>query len=200
MTACRSANKRRKLKRFAQMNFLMENFTEPCFIPVGDSTSSLNNAFNMDSDLEGYNPHGITMAFINWVPHMGHNKEEDLSAMQVSRFMRKIQQYLPFKLRMTKSKPSTPVRPLWLDSFEDGRINDETREMVDAFVPWMYSMRSRIEDELTSKYMLGGKLQHIEILKRRYKEDWSEKTETSNENHTTVDGKLDIEIIFEDAE
>jgi hypothetical protein len=200
MTACRSSNKRRKQKRFAQLNFLMENFTDPCFLPVGDSQTPLNNAFNMSSDLEGYNPTGITMAILNWNPKQGHRTEDDLSAMQVSYFMRKIQNYLPYNLRMTRSKPSTPVRPLWLDSFENRKIDDDTREIVEEFIPWLYAMRSRIEDELTTKFLLGGKLQFIETLKRRYKETWSEKTESEQTVQQNVSGGMNIQISFEDVD
>ena len=46
---------------------------------------------------------------------------------------------------------------------------------------------------------MGGKIQHIEILKRRFKNTWSEKIETDNENHDHVDGGLTLVVKFEDA-
>ena len=47
--------------------------------------------------------------------------------------------------------------------------------------------------------MLGGKPQFLELLKRRYKTQYSEKMETVNENHDTVEGGLSIEVEFVDA-
>jgi hypothetical protein len=61
-------------------------------------------------------------------------------------------------------------------------------------------MRSRIEDELTTKFLLGGKLQFIETLKRRYKETWSEKTESEQTVQQNVSGGMNIQISFEDVD
>jgi hypothetical protein len=76
---------------------------------------------------------------------------------------------------------------------------EDTKRTLDKLISMLQMMKARIENDCTCKYMLGGKPQFLEVLKRRYKDNWSEKMETVNENHDTVEGGLNIEVEFVDA-
>ena len=59
-------------------------------------------------------------------------------------------------------------------------------------------MRFKVENEVTYRYMLGNKQQLLETLKRRFREKWGDKIETTNENHTTLDGGISLNIKFKE--
>ena len=90
---------------------------------------------------------------------------------------------------------------LWKrDSFRDGGSQvyaAKTKELLDRMCEWLIHMKERIEDMLSQKYMTGGKNQHLEILKRRFKGNWSERTEQSIDADVNTDTVLNIK--FEDA-
>ena len=65
-------------------------------------------------------------------------------------------------------------------------------------VEWLIVMRQKIEDYITARYYRDGRLNHLEILKRRYKDDWSEKIEQSVDADVKEDKT--VEIIFEDVD
>lgn len=197
MAATHIAVRKRKDTRNAQMAWLLENFTEPCYMPdCTNNMSSLSDTFqindDLDKDMVGYNPCGITMALINYVPK--NTKAPEMSYYGVATFMRSIQPYLPNKLRSR-----TEIFKLWNPrSFEpaNSTFDETTVELLEQMMDFIMGMKSRIADDLTNKYMLGGKPQFLEILKRRYKDNWSEKMETVNENHDTVEGGLKLNINF----
>lgn len=188
----------RKKLRLEQVNWLLENYTEPEYLP--DSTNNmatLSTTFEVDDDmdLEGYNPCGITMAILNYRTTW-NNKNNDLTYYSAAAFMRNIQCYLPKKLR-TKENPWNPSN-FQGERFENAGA-DDTKRTLDKLITMLQMMKARIENDCTCKFMLGGKPQFLEILKRRYKDNWSEKMETVNENHDTVEGGLSIEVEFVDA-
>lgn len=83
----------RKKLRLEQVNWLLENYTEPEYMP--DSTNNmatLSTTFEVDydMDLEGYNPCGITMAILNYRTTW-NNKTNDLTYYSAAAFMRNIQ-------------------------------------------------------------------------------------------------------------
>jgi hypothetical protein len=74
-------------------------------------------------------------------------------------------------------------------------IAESTAEIMDKFTNWLFSMKSRILDDFTVKYLMGGKPQYLEVMKRRYKRQYSEKYEpelVDTANNT------DVQIVFED--
>lgn len=200
MAATYLAVRKRKEKRNAQMAWLLENFTEPCYMPdCKNNMSSLSDTFQINDDLDedmiGYNPCGITMTLLNYEPK--NTKAPEMSYYGVATFMRSIQHYLPNKLRS-----KTETFKLWNPrSFEpaNSTFDETTVELLEQIMDWIMSMKGRILNDLTNKYMLGGKNQYLELLKRRYKNQYSEKVETVNENHDTVEGGLSIEVEFVDA-
>ena len=200
MAATYLAVRKRKEKRNAQMAWLLENFTEPCYMPdCKNNMSSLSDTFQINDDLDedmiGYNPCGITMTLLNYEPK--NTKAPEMSYYGVATFMRSIQYYLPNKLR-SKTEPFKLWNPR---SFEpaNSTFDETTVELLEQIMDWIMSMKGRILNDLTNKYMLGGKNQYLELLKRRYKNQYSEKVETVNENHDTVEGGLSIEVEFVDA-
>ena len=162
--------------RKKQLLWVMDNFTEPVYTPdCANNMASLSDTFNVqdDIDLEGYNPCGITMTILNFEPI--NTSLSEFSNASVARIMRDMQCYLPKTLRMIG---------LWNPkSWNAGNstIPEETMELMGNFSEWILCMKSRILNDFTTKYILGGKLQFLEIMKRRYKRQYSERTETTME-------------------
>lgn len=197
MAATHLAVRKRKEKRNAQMSWLLENFTEPCYTPdCTNNMASLSNSFqinnNIDKDLIGYNPCGVTMALINYEPK--NTKALEMSYFGVATFMRSIQPYLPNKLRS-----KTESHKLWNPrSFEpqNSTPDEDTIELFEQMIDFIMGMKSRIVDDLTCKYLIGGKTQMLEILKRRAKNGWTEKVEQSVEAEVKTD--TNVQIVIED--
>ena len=61
-------------------------------------------------------------------------------------------------------------------------------------VEWLIMMRQKIEDYITARYYRDGRMNHLEILKRRYKDDWSEKIEQSVDAEVKEDTTININI------
>lgn len=191
--AQRFTNKRRKEKRWSQIDFLVENLTEPQLIPENNNTT-LSSVFNVDDDLRGYNPVGITMQFINY---RGLNTvdKDNPSLDTLARFMNQIQMYLPHKVRVHSDVQ------LWWYTLNDDKVTDEaSKQKYNELRTWWVNMRHQIENELTNRYMLGGRTQYIEILKRRWRDNWgdSQKIEAETKNQTS--GEITYKVVFDDGE
>lgn len=192
------ATVQRKEKRIKQIQFLLENMSSPEYMP-NESMTSLNETFNVNSDLAGFDPVGITMSVMNFIADkiMNRNTDTAESFYSIATFMDRIQPYLPLKLRQDKR---SHVR-LWSNTcLDSNHLGDEMKNYLRLLEHWFIDIRTMIENDLSNKYLLGGKIQQLEILKRRFKKGWSEKIETVNENKTEVNGTLGVEIIFEDKE
>ena len=61
-------------------------------------------------------------------------------------------------------------------------------------IDWLMTMKYKIEDYIASRYFREGKINHLETLKRRFKDDWSERTEQQVD--ATVQDNT-IEVSFE---
>ena len=107
--------------------------------------------------------------------------------------MASIQDYLPKSLR-TRQNP----RRLWSHySFQQNStqtIAAETQELLNDMIDWLMTMKYKIEDYIASRYFREGKINHLETLKRRFKDDWSERTEQQVD--ATVQDNT-IEVSFE---
>lgn len=178
--------------RQKQMRYLLDNMKGPDFSLI-TSTKALSNTFDIDD--EGLNEAGITYRILN---HQGfgngaHSSNALPSWGSVARFMAGIQDYLPKSLRTNQN----PYR-LWSHiSFQQNgtqHIAEETQELLNDMCDWLFMMKTKIEDYITSHYFREGKVQHLETLKRRYKDEWSERTE-QQVDATVTDNK--IEVTFE---
>lgn len=198
MAATYNAVKKRKILRNKQMKWLLENFVEPVYTPdCSNNMASLSDTFsipnNIDKDMVGYNPCGITMTLLNYEPKT--TKATEMSYYGVATVMRNLQPYLPKKLRS-----SVENYKLWNPrSFEpaNSKFDDDTVELLEQMIDWVRSMKSRIQDDLSNKYMLGGKPQYLELLKRRFKNQYSERTEQTVDANVNTDSV--INVIISDA-
>lgn len=198
MAATHNAIKKRMILRNKQMKWLLDNFTEPVYTPdCTNNMASLSDTFsipnNIDKDMIGYNPCGITMTLLNYEPK--NTKATEMSYYGVATVMRNLQPYLPKKLRSTIENYK-----LWNPrSFEpaNSTFDNETVELLEQLIDWVRSMKSRIQDDLSNKYMLGGKPQYLELLKRRFKNQYSERTEQTVDANVNTDSV--INVIISDA-
>ena len=183
--------------RQKQMQYILDNMTEPDFSLI-ECPKQIADEFNMD-DREVLNGAGITWRILNTQGFGSgqHNSSTPPSYGSVANFMRDIQCYLPKSLQSRR-----PAEKLW--SHYSFQVNDtqkfaeKTKELLDQMVEWLIVMRQKIEDYITARYYRDGRINHLEILKRRYKDDWSEKIEQSVDADVKED--KNVEIIFEDVD
>lgn len=183
--------------RQKQMQYILDNLTEPDFSLI-ECPKQIADEFNMD-DREVLNGAGITWRILNTQGFGSgqHNSSTPPSYGSVANFMRDIQCYLPKSLQSRR-----PAEKLW--SHYSFQVNDtqkfaeKTKELLDQMVEWLIVMRQKIEDYITARYYRDGRINHLEILKRRYKDDWSEKIEQSVDADVKEDKT--VETIFEDVD
>lgn len=183
--------------RQKQMQYILDNLTEPDFSLI-ECPKQLADEFNMD-DREVLNGAGITWRILN-TQGFGcgqHASSTPPSYGSVANFMRDIQCYLPKSLQSKR-----PAEKLW--SHWSFQVNDtqkfaaKTKELLDQMVEWLIMMRQKIEDYITARYYRDGRMNHLEILKRRYKDDWSDSIR--QEIDANVKEDKTVEIIFEDVD
>lgn len=178
-------------KRREQLRYLMENMTEPVFV-VNDNDDTADTKVAIEAS-DTLNKVGITYRLLNH-QGFGRGRHEDLPSWgSVAEFMNSIQMYLPKSLRAKYT--------LWSRfSFRDNDIEtiaDETKKLLDEMIDWLITMKQLIEDRLSADYYVAGKGNHLEILKRRFKLDWSERTESSVDANVKEDTHINIH--FADA-
>lgn len=182
--------------RQKQMRYILENMTEPNFAMI-ESNDSLNGAFNL-SPHDTLNTAGITWRILNsqGFGRGEHKSNTPPSWGSVANFMANIQDYLPSNLR-TKQNPYR----LWSRwSFRENDtqvIADETKELLNDMCDWLEIMKRKIEDYVSARYFREGKPQYIEMLKRRYKDEWSERTEQQVD--ANVNNDTELNVIISDA-
>jgi len=179
--------------RQKQMRYILENMSEPNFSMI-ESNETLNGTFNLE-DHDTLNTAGITWRILNsqGFGNGEHKSNTPPSWGSVANFMASIQDYLPSNLR-TKQNPYR----LWSHwSFQKNDtqvIADETQELLNDMCDWLENMKKKIEDHVSARYFREGKPQYIEVLKRRYKDEWSERTEQSVDANVNTDTELNVII------
>ena len=177
--------------RQKQMQYILDNLTEPDFSLI-ECPKQIADEFNMD-DREVLNGAGITWRILNTQGFGSgqHNSSTPPSYGSVANFMRDIQCYLPKSLQSKR-----PAEKLWSHwSFQStNTLAEKTKELLDQMVEWLIMMRQKIEDYITARYYRDGRMNHLEILKRRYKDDWSEKIEQSVDAEVKEDTTININI------
>ena len=179
--------------RQKQMQYILDNLTEPDFSLI-ECPKQIADEFNMD-DREVLNGAGITWRILNTqgFGNGQHNSSTPPSYGSVANFMKDIQCYLPKSLQSKR-----PAEKLW--SHWSFQVNDtqkfaeKTKELLDQMVDWLIMMRQKIEDYMTARYYRDGRMNHLEILKRRFKDDWSEKIEQSVDAAVKEDTTININI------
>lgn len=176
--------------RQKQMKYLLENMKEPNF--------DLIDAKSVDEDSDELNTAGITFRILNsqGFGNGAHLSNTPPSWGSVANFMASIQDYLPKSLR-TRQNPHR----LWSHySFQQNGtqvIAEYTQELLNDMCAWLMTMKTKIEDYITSHYFSEGRINHLEILKRRFKDEWSERTEQNID--ANVNNDTELNVIIEDA-
>lgn len=179
--------------RQKQMRYILENMSEPNFAMI-ESNETLSGTFNL-ADHDTLNTAGITWRILNsqGFGNGEHKSNTPPSWGSVANFMASIQDYLPSTLR-TKQNPYR----LWSHwSFQKNDtqvIADETQELLNDMCDWLENMKKKIEDHVSARYFREGKPQYIEVLKRRYKDEWSERTEQNIDANVNTDTELNVII------
>ena len=177
--------------RQKQMQYILDNLNEPDFSLI-ECPKQIADEFNMD-DREVLNGAGITWRILNTqgFGNGQHASSTPPSYGSVANFMRDIQCYLPKSLQSKR-----PAEKLWSHwSFQStNTLAEKTKELLDQMVEWLIMMRQKIEDYITARYYRDGRMNHLEILKRRYKDDWSEKIEQSVDAEVKEDTTININI------
>lgn len=176
-------NRQRMNRRLAQMKFLLENFSKP--VLVADANGDIKFEEN------GYSPTGISLALLNSnIENMC--KGDVISPNQISTFMSHIQGYLPKELRPSDYR----CKPIFTcNTFSSNcDMGEETKEIIEAMREWYYCMKRQIMNDITFKYYREGKVQYNEILKRRFKNEYSEKVEQTVDANVNSDNQINIVV------
>lgn len=180
--------------RNKQMRYILETMNEPEF-GILQSFKPLAESFDMVENPDGLNRSGITWRILNsqGFGNGDHSSNNEPSYMSVAIFMRDIQQYLPKDLQSKKAGYQLWKRQSFV---ETNTFGEETVELLDQMVDWLIRMKKMIEDKITSIYYVNGRAHHLEILKRRYKDEWSEKIEQAVDANVNQD--TTVNVILED--
>ena len=180
--------------RNKQMRYILETMSEPEF-GILQSFKPLAESFDMIENPDGLNRSGITWRILNsqGFGNGDHSSNNEPSYMSVAIFMRDIQQYLPKDLRAKKDGYQLWKRQSFV---ETNTFGEETVELLDQMIDWLIRMKKMIEDKITSIYYVNGRAHHLEILKRRYKDDWSEKIEQAVDANVNQD--TTVNVVLED--
>ena len=180
--------------RQKQMRYLLDNMKEPDFSLI-ECSNALNDTFNTSE--ETLNTAGITFRILN-SQGFGtgkHSSDTKPSWGSVANFFAQIQDYLPKSLR-TKQNPYRLWSRWTLRDNDTQIIADETRELLDDMVDWLEVMKRKIMDYITARYFREGKIQYCEILKRSFKDQYSEKVE--QEVVADVQQETNFNLVIED--
>lgn len=185
-------------RRQKQMRYILENMSEPDFSLI-ECQGSLNDSFNIADQSENLNTAGITWRILNsqGFGQGSHDSNTPPSWGSVANFMANIQDYLPKSLRTSQN----PYRLWSRNSFQQNEtqiIAEDTQELLNDMCDWLEMMKRKIQDYITAHYYREGKMQYCEILKRRFKDEWSERNEQKVEAEVKQD--TDIRIVIGDYE
>lgn len=168
-----------KEKRIEQVNYLLENMKEPDI------------RFKQEFDENELNTAKITLRILNTLYHGGANQttaDSVNSWYSLATFMNAIQEYFPKNLQV-KYRLWSPY------SFIGDTISEEMSEKMEELEDWFLKMKGKILDVITGNYFIDGKMQQLEILKRRFKEHYSERTEQNINADINDDRDIKIEIL-----
>ena len=169
-------------KKIDFINFLLDNITEPVFTY---SDKRLNETFDISEEDEGLDVVKITFAIMNH-SHIGTGVNNNFET-----FGHLIMDYVPERFRDIKFNRQTDTK----------HYSTAYQESVERFQEWICMMKAKIENHLSEEYYLQGRMKNLEILKRRYKQNWSEsKTVDLNaEQNFRMGGDSKIELKITDA-
>lgn len=167
-----------KKKRIAQVEYLIENMKEPDI------------RFKQEFDENELKTAKITLRILNTLYHGGANQtttDSINSRYSLAAFMNAIQEYFPKDMRV-KYKLWSPY------SFTGDELSEEMKEAMQNLSEWFCNMKYKVLDVITGNYYIEGKIQQLEILKRRFKELYSERTEQNINADINEDSDIRITI------
>lgn len=167
-----------KKKRIEQVEYLIENMRKPDI------------RFKQQFSEDELNTASITLRILNTINHGGpksNSFDTVNSFFSLAMFMNSIQEYFPKDMQV-KYK-------LWSQySFNGDELSDEMKEAMQNLSEWFCNMKYKVLDVITGNYYIEGKIQQLEILKRRFKELYSERTEQNINADINEDSDINITI------
>lgn len=169
-----------KKRRIEQVEYLIENMTKPDM------------RFKKEFKKDELNTASITLRILNTINHGGPRSntfDSVNSFFSLAMFMNSIQEYFPKDMQV-KYKLWSPY------SFNGGNnvLSEEMTEAMQNLSEWFCNMKYKVLDVITGNYYIEGKVQQLEILKRRFKELYSERTEQNINADINEDSDINITI------
>lgn len=169
-----------KKRRIEQVEYLIENMTKPDM------------RFKKEFKKDELNTASITLRILNTINHGGPRSntfDSVNSFFSLAMFMNSIQEYFPKDMQV-KYKLWSPY------SFNGGNnvLSEEMTEAMQNLSDWFCNMKYKVLDVITGNYYIEGKIQQLEILKRRFKELYSERTEQNINADINEDSDINITI------
>jgi hypothetical protein len=80
-------------------------------------------------------------------------------------------------------------------------MSETYKQKLYEFNLWFDKIRFKIENLLAETYIKNGKLRHLEVLKRRFKQTWSESkvVDLNADQNVKLDSDSKIELTIKDA-
>ena len=112
-------------------------------------------------------------------------KENAENENRILRFLSYVSSYLPDELK----------------NHEIYKFRIRDKDLVETFEHWLFESKQKLQNYLAREYFAKGRLKDLEILKRRYKENWSESkvVDLTADASMKVDGDSRLEIKIVDA-
>lgn len=133
----------------------------------------------------------ICIAVLNFHlnPHLCKDGVDSLTKFE--RFCFYIKEYLPLQFSYVSLCPNPNIKTL----------SEAYKQKLYEFNLWFDKMRFKIENLLAETYIKKGQLRHLEVLKRRYKQTWSESkvVDLTADQNLKVDSDSKIELTIKDA-
>lgn len=161
------------------IDFLIDNIKEPALLYTD---KAIDDAFDISEDFDVDLPK-ICFAILNY----GYGiKNSTVNSFEM--FAPVIIEYVPRKFRDIKFNRHTD----W------NHASQMYKDAIERFQCWILMMQAKIENKISEEYYIQGRLKNLEILKRRFKQNWSESKVVDLTADETVkvspDSKLEIKI------
>lgn len=171
------------------VDWLYEYCEEPLLLNV--NKDELSKALDLDDNEDDYNLTKITYAILCYGMGNGRPAQEDVKdkAKRTQKVINLIRNYIPKRFQESLNKNYR-----WYNK------PDYYQEAIDRFDEWYIIFCKKIEMELAENYYTRGRMNYLEILKRRFRERWTESkiVDLNAEQNVKVDSGP-LEIIIKDA-
>lgn len=172
------------------VDWLEEYCNEPLLLDV--NIEELSKAFDIEQDEnEGYDLTKITYAVLCNGMNGGRSVKEYVTdkALRTQKIIKLIRNYIPKRFRESLNK-----------NYRWYKKPDYYQKAIDRFDEWYINFCKKIEMELAKDYYTKGRMNYLEILKRRFRDRWTESkiVDLNAEQNVKLDSGP-LEIIIKDA-